>query len=189
MQGWADANGLALLLRQQQPSHRLEPILETAGDQAEHTGQLDVHRDGSVKDGDDTGDGLTYRRDAEDETVAFPPFAAVATSATGQQVGDFPKAGLDAAARLSAAELVRDAHGDRCRHVPEVAAKRSTVQAASEGTFGAGPIRTRSVSSAIGLSANRVPAPRRSPARGSWKRSGMPNVAARCCRPFARQDA
>ena len=106
-----------------------EPILEAAGDHAEHTGQLDLHRYRGVEHVDDTADGLTHRRDAEDEPVAVPAFAAGAVAA-GQQVDDLRETGLDAAARLSAAELVWDADGDRCRHAPEGAAKRSTVQAA-----------------------------------------------------------
>jgi hypothetical protein len=58
-------------------------------------------------------------------------FAALAAAA-GQQVDDLRETGLDAAARLSATELVWDANGNRCPHAPEVAAKRSTVQAACQ---------------------------------------------------------
>ena len=118
---------MALILRQQHLSYLLQPTLEAASDHAEHTGQLDLHRYRGVEDIDDTGDGLTHRRNAEDELVAVPAFAAVA-GAAGQHVDDVRETGLDAAARLSAAELVRDAYGNRCRHAPELAAKRSTVQ-------------------------------------------------------------
>src|SRR5678816_1906556 len=120
----ATGDRMALLLRQQQLSCLLEPVLQAAGDHAEHTGQLDLHQHRGVEDVDDAGDGLTHRRDAEDESVAHPAFVAVAVAA-GQQVDDLRETGLDAAARLSAAELVRDADGNRCRHAPEIAAKRS----------------------------------------------------------------
>src|SRR5437868_4339859 len=100
------ANGPALLFCQQQlSSHLQQPILETAGDHAEHTRQLDLHRDRGVEDADDTGDGLTHGRDGKDESVALPTFAASA-GAAGHEVDDLREAALDAAARLGAAELV-----------------------------------------------------------------------------------
>lgn len=95
------------------------------------TGQLDLHRHRRVEHVDDAGDRLPHCPEAESEPVAFPVFAAGATSA-GQLVNDLREAGLDAAARLGTAELVRDADGDRCRHVPKVGVKRSAVQGTCE---------------------------------------------------------
>jgi hypothetical protein len=121
----------ALLLRQQQLSHPLQPILEAASDHAEDAGELDLHRHCGVEHVDDTGDGLTHRRDTEGQPVAVPAFTAGATAA-GQQVDDLSETGFDAAARLRAAELVWDVDSDRCRHAPKRAAKRSAVQAACQ---------------------------------------------------------
>jgi hypothetical protein len=80
----------ALLLRQPQLSHLLQPILDAAGDHAEDHGQLDLHRHRRVEHVDDAGDGLTRRPDAESEPVALPAFAAGAAAA-GKLVDDFPK--------------------------------------------------------------------------------------------------
>ena len=81
-----------------------------------------------VEHGDDPGDGSTHRRDAKAQSVAVPAFAAGAATA-GQQVDELRESGLDATARFSAAELVGDADGYRCRHTPKGEAKRSAVQA------------------------------------------------------------
>src|SRR4029079_14720308 len=111
------ASSLLLLGCQQQLSDLLQPTFESAGDQAEHARKLDLHRNLGVEHVDDTGHGLAHRRDAEGQSVHVPAFAAGAATA-GQQVGDLGETSLDAAARLSAAELMRDAEGDRCRHAP-----------------------------------------------------------------------
>jgi hypothetical protein len=109
----------------------LKSIPEAARDHAEHAGQLDLHQHDSVAHVDDTGDGLAHRRDAEDEPVAFPSFTAGAS--TWQQPDDLRETSLDAAARFSAAQLMRDADVDRSRHAAEFAAKRWAAPMAAFG--------------------------------------------------------
>lgn len=50
-----------LLFRQQQLSRLAEAVLETAGDQAEDTGQMDLHAHRGLEDIDDAGDDLPER--------------------------------------------------------------------------------------------------------------------------------
>lgn len=121
----------ALFLCQQQLPRLLKPPLEAAGDEAQDTGQLNRHRHCRVEHVDDAGDGLTHPRDAEPQPVSVPSFAAGAAAAW-QLTDDVRKAGFDATTRLGATELVWDADGDGCRHVPKGRAKRSAVQGACQ---------------------------------------------------------
>src|SRR5687768_11661800 len=99
---------MELLPCQQQLSHFLQSFLEAACEHAEDTGQLDFHHHCGVAHVDDTGDRLTQRRDAENEPVTLPALAA-GPAAARQQVDHLRETGLDAASRLGAAELMRNA--------------------------------------------------------------------------------
>ena len=71
---WVDRERV-LLFGQQQVSRLPKAAYQTACDQAEDTGKLNLHRHCGVKHVDDASHRLTQLRDTEGQPVAVPSFA------------------------------------------------------------------------------------------------------------------
>ena len=113
---------------EQHLSRPLQPSLQRAGDHAENTRQLNLHRDFRVKHVHHAGDVLTHRPDAECEPIVFPVFAACLTTA-GKLAAELCKAALDTTSCFRTTQIVRNVDRDRRCHVPKGGPKPRIVQA------------------------------------------------------------